>query len=233
VNGLSSHFYDRFINRFQRTQEKTMANTNRAKLEKREKSRRRRLRHLDNFFDAAFVLPSENVAEFKALNKTLKKEMSGSSVIDRYNVNRIAQSVWHSQRTWRLQAGSIAGARSEALLRLLEPKFGELERGDNVTRIVIDYFTGEIAQVSKAVGVVQAFGITPEQIEAYAVELQAKSLLVLEKMRARSDAAIQSSVKRLKSPAKSKREKPTKTSKDRLLQAVELAQTKNSDRKLN
>ena len=168
-----------------------------TKLEKRENLRLRRVRSLDNFFNAPFLLDSENISEFKALSKKLRSEMPCLTVMDRYNTDRIIQSIWLWQRTLRLQAGAIAGTRTEALIQLIEPKYGQLKYGEKPIQFVIDYFNGTKSERQNANRKIESMGITLDEIEARAFELQRETIIILDKMRARNEATIDAAEKKL------------------------------------
>lgn len=178
--------------------------------EKRRKRLARRAQSLESFFSSTCVLNSENVREYNALYKTLKSEMPRFSVMQKYRVKQIADSMWLSQRTWRLQAGAIEGARTEALMRLLTPKYGNFLDEDKKIKVSIDYLAGSEEEQSRARRIVEKLGITRDMIEAYALELQGPTVMALDKMRARSEQSIDVNEQKLldsSQPKKMKRKK--------------------------
>jgi hypothetical protein len=180
-----------------------MPKHDRTNIDKREKRVLRRGRDLDNFFDKAFVLSSENSGEFKALNHALKSELPQLTVMDKYNANRIANSIWHVQRTRRLQAAVIEGARVKALIGLLKPKYWKYPERKKRFRLAVNYFSNSDEERTKATRTVEKLGITRDMIEAHALELQGATVLILEKMQARNEQSIEQAEKKLMKSARS------------------------------
>lgn len=178
--------------------------------EKRKKRLARRAQVLETFFSSTCVLSSEDVREYNALYKTLKSEMPRFSVMQKYRVKQVADSMWLSQRTWRLQAGAIEGARTEALMRLLTPKYGNFLEEDKKIKISIDYLAGSEEEQSKARRIVEKLGITRDMVEAYALELQGPTVMALDKMRARSEQSIDVNEQKLMDSSHSKKLKKNK-----------------------
>ncbi|QDM17927.1 hypothetical protein [Tardiphaga sp. vice278] len=178
-----------------------------SKIAKRKERLARRAAHLETFFSSTSVLGSENIRQYNALYKTLKKEMPMSSLMDRVRVKQLTDSIWLVQRTLRLQAGAIEGAQVEALIKLLMPKFGNFLDDDKRNQIAIDYFSGAEDVQRKATRVAEKLGITRDMIEAFALELQSPTVMALDKMRARCEHSIDQAEKKLTGPTCKKRNK--------------------------
>ncbi|MDO9357236.1 MAG: hypothetical protein Q7T55_26300, partial [Solirubrobacteraceae bacterium] len=151
----------------------------------------------DNFFDSAFVLGSENAKQYNALNRTLKSELPQSTVMDKYNANRITNSMWHAQRARRLQTAVIESAGVKALKMLLKPKYWKVVDRPKRLRLAVLYFSSSEEDRRMATRRVERLGITRDMIEAKALELQGATVMILEKMQTRSEQSIEQAEKKL------------------------------------
>lgn len=185
--------------------EKRMKKEVESKLAKRERLRARSARDLNRHFNKAFVLPSESAREYNALHKTLKSELPSVSVMDKYEVERIARSMFHVKRTWRLECAAIAAGRPAAVLKLMAGNFGSLGDSDRLVEKAMMLFIGSEEQREMADEILRQFGVTKDQLEAVSLEEKAEFISALGKMRDRSDAVIQSAYKRLLRSAKSRK----------------------------
>jgi hypothetical protein len=173
-----------------------MPASSRSKEEKRLERLARRDRHVATFIATTSVLRSENIREYNALHKTVKTEMPNATVMQKWRNKQIVDAMWQCQRTWRLQAGAIAGAEVEALIKLLTSRYGTFAEAKRLGRIAVTFVSGKGDAQRRAVQTVAELGITRDMIEACAFELQSPNVMALDKMRVRSEQSIDQAEKR-------------------------------------
>jgi hypothetical protein len=138
---------------------------------------------VDSMFGKPALLKGENKGHFMQLLAAVASDLNPKTSFDQMMVYDHANKYWEEARLRRISASLIESAKIEALEILLRPFCGDVtEIGERPADLARDYFCGQTNSRKNAHESVSVYGITPELIEAKAMQLVIGPLNIIDRM---------------------------------------------------
>jgi hypothetical protein len=122
----------------------------------------------------------ENSPDYEALRAAIEQHVDPQNIFDEIRAQEIADKFWEEQRLRRYQRALILGAVVPSLASLLAPYYGEnLEEALETAR---NFYSGDPDKTRRSRKIIDQYGITPEQIEANAMQVQIPGVHLIDRM---------------------------------------------------
>jgi hypothetical protein len=136
-----------------------------------------------NLFGEPALLKGENKDQYMRLLAAVEADLKPETSFDWMMVYDQTNKYSEELRLRRISTSLIEGAKAEALEILLRPHCVDMfDISDRSPSIARNYFSGDANAKKEAIKTVAYYGITPEQIEAKAMQVVIGALHVIDRM---------------------------------------------------